>query len=234
MSRKIYKLDTPLKPLPVFKPNHILRVAAYARVSTNENDQKNSLEAQKDYYEKKITANPMWCLAGIYSDDGITGTSYMKREGFLQMIADCETGRIDMIITKSISRFARNTVDTLETIRKLKDRGIGVMFEKENVWTLDRKGEFVLTLLASLAQEEARNISENTAWGLRKRMADGKYQVVYSRFIGYDADFVVNPEQAKTVRFIYKHFLMGLSAYNIADQLTVAGIRTPAGCDKWS
>lgn len=148
----------------------IKRVAAYARVSTYNDEQLNSLEAQKDYYEKKIEENPSWVLAGIYVDEGITGTSYLHRAEFQRMIEDCKQGKVDMVLTKSVSRFARNTVDALNVIRELREIGVGVFFERENVWTLDSKGEFLITLLTSLAQEEARSISENTAWGLRKRL----------------------------------------------------------------
>lgn len=232
MSRRLYKIDTPQR-LQAISLKKILNVAAYARVSSKELDQKTSLEAQKDYYEKKINANPEWNLFAVYSDDGITGTSYTKREGFQQMLADCEAGSIDMIITKSISRFARNTVDTITVIRRLRELGIGVLFEKENVWSMDSKGEFVLTLLASMAQEEARGISENTAWGKRKRMADGRYSVIYSRFMGYDKGFVINEEQARTVRYIFKRILTGLSPFQIAKELTEAGVPTASKQTKW-
>ena len=167
-----------IAPLLLPKPS-IKKVAAYARVSTYNDEQLNSLEAQKDYYEKKIEENPSWVLAGIYVDEGITGTSYLHRAEFQRMIEDCKQGKVDMVLTKSVSRFARNTVDALNVIRELKEIGVGVFFERENVWTLDSKGEFLITLLTSLAQEEARSISENTAWGLRKRFADGKYSVGY-------------------------------------------------------
>ena len=174
-------------------------MAAYVRVSTYSDEQLNSLEAQKDYYEKKIEENPSWVLAGIYVDEGITGTSYRHRAEFQRMIEDCKQGKVDMVLTKSVSRFARNTVDALNVIRELKEIGVGVFFERENVWTLDSKGEFLITLLTSLAQEEARSISENTAWGLRKRFADGKYSVGYKSFLGYNAGFEVNEEQLNII-----------------------------------
>mgnify|MGYP000949027792 FL=1 len=151
----------------------IKRVAVYARVSTDHMEQQTSLAAQKDYYAKKIAEHDDWILAGIYADDGISGTSYMKREAFRKMMADCEDGKIDMILTKSVSRFARNTVDALNSIRKLKALQIGVFFEKESIWTVDSKGEFLITLMTSLAQEESRSISENVAWGHRKKFSDG-------------------------------------------------------------
>ena len=152
-------------------------VAAYARVSTDHEEQESSFEAQVSYYEQKIKANPAWQFVEVYSDEGITGTSMKKRDGFNRMIKDALAGKIDLILTKSVSRFARNTVDSLTTVRKLKDKGVEVFFEKENIYTLDSKGELLITIMSSLAQEEARSISENTAWGHRKRFADGKFSL---------------------------------------------------------
>ena len=141
------------------------KVAAYARVSTGSEEQETSLEAQRMYYEQHIKENKEWVFAGIYYDDGVSGLSYRNREGFNRMIDDALNGKIDLILTKSLSRFARNTVDTLVIIRKLKEKGVGVYFEKEDIHTLDAKGEFLITLMSSLAQEESRSISENVAWG---------------------------------------------------------------------
>lgn len=163
------------------------KVAAYARVSTGSEEQETSLEAQRMYYEQHIKENKEWVFAGIYYDDGISGLSYRNREGFNRMIEDALNGKIDLILTKSLSRFARNTVDTLVIIRKLKEKGVGVYFEKEDIHTLDAKGEFLITLMSSLAQEESRSISENVAWGQRKRFADGKYSMPYKQFLGYIA-----------------------------------------------
>lgn len=163
---------------PVRKP----RVAAYARVSTDQEEQETSFEAQCDYYGSLIRNNPEWEYAGLYTDDGISATSTARREGFNRLIADALAGKIDRIITKSVSRFARNTVDSLTTIRKLKEKGIGVTFEKENIDTLDSKGELMITIMSSLAQEESRSISENVTWGWRRRIADGKVSMAYSRF----------------------------------------------------
>ncbi len=210
------------------------RVAVYARVSTDRLEQQGSLEAQKDYYAKEIEKHDDWVLAETYADDGISGTSYLKREAFLRMLEDCRNGKIDMILTKSVSRFARNTVDALNTIRELKSMDIGVYFQKENIWTLDSKGEFLITLMTSLAQEESRSISENTTWGRRKRMADGEYSVPYGRFLGYDYGFVVNEKEATVVRKIYRQFLQGYSAYAIAQNLTEEKIPTPGDCEIWS
>ena len=160
------------------------RVAAYARVSTDSDEQLSSYEAQVDFYTRYIQQNPEWDFVSIYTDEGVTGTNTKKREGFNRMIEDALAGKIDLILTKSISRFARNTVDTLTTIRRLKEKGIEVYFEKENIYTLDAKGEVMITIMSSLAQEESRSISENVTWGKRKSMADGKFSLAYKRFLG--------------------------------------------------
>lgn len=225
-----------LKPLPQIKKQK--RVAAYARVSRESEQLLHSLSTQVSYYSSFIQKNPEWIYAGVYADTGITETSIDKRSEFKRMIADCEAEKIDIILTKSISRFARNTVDSLSTIRKLKDNGTEVYFEKENIWTFDSKGEFLISLLSSMAQEESRSISENVLWGVRKKMADGKFSLAYSSFLGYDkgedGNLVINEEQAKIVRRIYDLFLKGLSPRMIAIRLTDDGIKTPMGKDKWN
>lgn len=213
------------------------RVAGYARVSTDSEEQATSYDAQVDYYTKYINANAMWQFAGMYTDEGITATNTNHRDGFNQMVEDALAGKIDLIITKSISRFARNTVDSLTTVRKLKEKGVEIYFEKENIWTLDAKGELLITIMSSLAQEESRSISENTTWGKRKSFADGKASVGFKTFLGYDrgpnGEFVINEKQAVTVRYIYKRFLEGFTPYHIAKELTDMGVKTPAGKDKW-
>lgn len=214
------------------------KVAGYARVSTDHEDQLSSYEAQVDYYTNYIKSHDDWEFVDIYTDEGITATSTKKRAGFKQMIEDALAGKIDLIITKSVSRFARNTVDSLTNIRKLKENGIEVFFEKENIWTLDAKGELLLTIMSSLAQEEARNISENTTWGQRKRFADGRYSLNYRYFLGYDrkpgpdGGLVINEEQAKIVRDIYAAFLSGMSFYAIAKDLQARGIK-PLRSETW-
>ncbi len=214
------------------------RVAAYARVSTDMEEQLSSYEAQVDYYTNYIKARGDWEFAGVYTDAGITGTSTKHREGFKRMVSDALDGKIDLIITKSVSRFARNTVDSLTTIRQLKDKNIECYFEKENIWTFDSKGELLITIMSSLAQEESRSISENCTWGQRKRFADGKVSVPFKHFLGYDrgedGNLVVNPEQAKLVQRIYGMYLTGMSSYRIARELTDEGIPSPAGSDKWN
>ena len=214
------------------------RVAGYARVSTDHDDQFTSYAAQIDYYSNYIKSRDDWEFVDVYTDEGITGTSVKHREGFKRMVADALTGKIDLIVTKSVSRFARNTVDSLTTIRQLKEKGIEVYFEKENIWTFDGKGELLLTIMSSLAQEESRSISENCTWGQRKRFADGKVTVPFNRFLGYDrgpdGNLVVNPEQAVIVQQIYAMFLQGMSYHGIAKKLTADRIPTPGGKDKWS
>ncbi len=214
------------------------RVAGYARVSTDHDDQFSSYAAQVDYYTNYIKGRDDWEFVEVYTDEGITGTSTKHREGFKRMVSDALDGKIDLIVTKSVSRFARNTVDSLTTIRQLKEKGIEVYFEKENIWTFDGKGELLLTIMSSLAQEESRSISENCTWGQRKRFADGKVTVPFNRFLGYDrgsdGNLVVNPEQAVIVQRIYAMFLQGMSYHGIAKQLTEDGIPTPGGKDKWS
>lgn len=214
------------------------KVAGYARVSTELEEQQTSYEAQVAYYTDYISHNPDWEMAGIYTDEGITATNTLRRDGFNSMIEDALKGKIDLIITKSVSRFARNTVDCLSTLRKLKDKGIEVYFEKENIHTLDSKGELLITIMSSLAQEESRSISENVTWGHRKRFRDGKFSLAYSRFMGYEkgkrGEMIINPEQARVVRSMFTMYLRGYSDYAIAKDLTSRGIKTPYEKDKWN
>jgi site-specific DNA recombinase len=213
------------------------RVAAYARVSTDTDEQLSSFDAQRDYYTRHIQSNPAWIFVEIYSDEGISATSTKKRDGFNRMISDALDGKIDLIITKSVSRFARNTVDTLTTVRQLKEKGVEVYFEKENIYTLDSKGELLITIMSSLAQEESRSISENVTWGHRKRFADGKVMLPYGRFLGYEKSEDGLPKivekEATVVRLIYKLFLEGKTHSGIARHLTTDGIPTPSGKDVW-
>ena len=209
------------------------RVAGYARVSTDHEEQATSYEAQVRYYTEYIRGRDDWVFAGMYADEGISATSTKHRDGFNQMIDDALDGKLDLIITKSVSRFARNTVDSLTTVRKLKEKGIEVYFEKENIWTLDSKGELLITIMSSLAQEESRSISENTTWGQRRRFADGKASVAYSHFLGYGPGFTIIEEQAETVRLIYRLYLSGLSSFTIAKRLEGMGRPAPYGGKRW-
>lgn len=214
------------------------KVAAYARVSTDSEEQKTSYDAQVDYYTHYIQKRADWEFVGIYTDEGISATNTKYREGFNRMIADALDGQIDLIVTKSISRFARNTVDSLTAIRKLREKGIEVYFEKENIYSLDSQGELMLTIMSSLAQEESRSISENVTWGQRKRMADGKVSLPYSHFLGYrkgtdDVPEIV-PEEAEIIRMIYRSFMLGKTPNRIAEDLTFMKIPTPSGKEVWA
>lgn len=214
-----------------------IRVAAYCRVSTDQEDQLHSFEAQVEYYTKYINEHENYEMAGIYADEGISGTNTKKREQFKKMIADCEDGKIDLVITKSISRFARNTQDCLAYSRKLKNLGIGIIFEKENINTLDSTGELLFTILSSLAQDESRNISENCKWGIRTKFKNGEMHLNTFKFLGYDKDengkLVINKEQAKTVRRIYRDFLIGINPAQIAKELTEEKVPGCLGQTKW-
>lgn len=215
------------------------RVAAYARVSTDKDEQFTSYEAQIDYYTQYIAKRADWEFVKVYTDEGISGLGTKKRDGFNEMIADALAGKIDLIITKSVSRFARNTVDSLVTIRKLKEKNVEVFFEKENIYSLDGKGELLLTIMSSLAQEESRSISENVTWGHRKRFSDGKVNLPYKHFLGYDKapkkddPPIINREQAVIVEKIYSMFMEGSTEGAIARSLTRDGILSPAGKTEW-
>lgn len=214
------------------------RVAAYARVSTDSDEQFTSYEAQIDYYTNYIKKREDWDFVKVYTDEGISGTNTKRRDGFNEMVADALSGKIDLIITKSVSRFARNTVDSLTTVRKLKEHGVEVFFEKENIYTFDGKGELLITIMSSLAQEESRSISENVTWGQRKRFADGKVTMPFKNFLGYDrgenGQPVINESEAKTVQLIYHLFLTGKTATGICKHLEELGTPTPSGKKKWS
>lgn len=214
-----------------------LRVAAYCRVSTDQEDQLHSFEAQVDYYTRYIHERENYEMAGIYADEGISGTNVRKREQFRKMIEDCKTGKIDLVITKSISRFARNTQDCLQYSRMLKNMGIGIIFEKENINTLDSTGELLFTILSSLAQDESRNISENCKWGIRSKFKKGELHLNTCKFLGYDKDedgkLVINTEQAKTVARIYEEFLWGVNPQQIARELEEEGVPGCCGQTKW-
>ena len=220
------------KPRPKIK-----RVAGYARVSTDKDEQFTSYSSQIDYYTKYILSHNDWQFVKVYTDEGVSGTNIKHRKGFKEMIHDALLGNIDLIVTKSISRFARNTVDSLTMIRKLKEVGCEVYFEKENIYTFDSKGELLITIMSSLAQEESRSISENVTWGARKRISDGKYDLNCSQFLGYikneDGEFDIDYTQAIIVRRIYLMCLQKMTLYNIAQELTKEKVPTPQGKSTW-
>lgn len=213
------------------------RVCAYARVSTDQEDQINSYKAQIHEYTKHINDNPEWIFQGMYADEGLSGTSIKKRVQFLNMIDDARHGKIDLILTKSMSRFARNTVDSLTIIRELRNLGVEVFFEKENLYSSDSKVDFMLTIFSSIAQEESRNISENIKWGYRKRFKEGIVHINTNRFLGYDKDengnIVINSQEAKTVKMIFNLYIAGYSTREIAEHLTHNNIVNGRGVVLW-
>ena len=224
--RIINKIEPKVPQMPARK-----KVAAYARVSMESERLQHSLSAQVSYYSSLIQKNPSWEYAGVYADDAVTGTKAEAREEFNRMLADCESGKIDIILTKSISRFARNTVDLLITVRRLKELGISVQFEKERIDSLTEDGELMLTLLASFAQEEVRSLSDNVKWGTRKRfekgIPNGHFQIYGYR---WDGDhLVIHEEEAKIVRLIYDNYLKGLSAETTEKQLAEMGVKSYKG-----
>jgi len=214
-----------------------LRVAAYCRVSTDSDEQATSYEAQVQHYTAHIEGNPEWELAGIFADDGITGTNTKNRDEFKRMVDECMAGSIDMIITKSISRFARNTLDCLKYVRQLKEKSIPIYFEKENINSMDAKGEVLLTIMASLAQQESQSLSQNVRLGLQYRYQQGQIQVNCKWFLGYTKDenkhLVIVPEEAEIVKRIYREYLEGASMLKIARGLEADSILNGAGRGRW-
>ncbi len=214
-----------------------IRVAAYCRVSTDGDEQLGSFASQKAYYEEKILQNKDWVMAGIFADEAITGTKVDKREGFQEMIRKCQKGEIDLILTKSISRFSRNTQDTIKYVRMLRDKNIAVYFEKENINTLAMQGEMLLTILSSLAQSEVESLSENVKMGLKMKMKRGEL-IGFNGCFGYDYDkesksISVNEKEAETVRIIYDLYLQGYGTSTIAKRLIQLGIKNKSGKVEW-
>lgn len=214
-----------------------MRVAAYCRVSTESEEQASSYDVQIEHYTDFIKKNSEWSFAGIFADDGISGTNTKKREEFNKMIDECMAGKIDMIITKSISRFARNTLDCLHYIRKLKDKNVAVYFEKENINTLDAKGEIMITIMASLAQQESQSLSQNVKLGYQYRYQQGQVMVNCSRFLGYTKDenkkLIIVPEEAEIIKRIYREYLEGSSMDKIKKGLEADEVLTGAGGKRW-
>ena len=215
-----------------------LRVAAYCRVSTKEEDQANSYEVQKEYYTDKIMSNPAWTMAGVFADKGITGTSVKKREDFMRMIRHCRQRKIDIVLTKSVSRFARNTVDCLYYTRALKELGIAVIFEKENINSLEEDSELRITLSGAFAQSESESISANVTWGKRRAMESGKATIQYKYLYGYrrgaDDKPEIIPEEAEVVRWIYERYLAGASTRMLRDELHEQGVIYSEKSPQWT
>lgn len=228
----------PAKPEAVRASKRQLRVAAYCRVSTDDEEQLTSYEAQKNYYTDKIMTNKEWTMAGIFADEGITGTSARKRPEFLRMIRQCKQGKIDIVLTKSISRFARNTVDCLNYVRALKELGIAVIFEKENMNTLEIDSEILITMLGAFAQSESESISANVRWGIRQAMKEGKATIQYKYLYGYrkgdDSKPEIIPDQAEVVRKIYDLFLSGTPVRGIQEYLNANSVPNINGESKWA
>lgn len=234
--KRITRIDFPMKlPVPA-QPQPRKRVAAYARVSTMKDAQENSLQSQQEYFTEYIQRHPDWVFAGMYTDDGISGLSIRKRDSFNRMVADALDGKIDLILTKAFSRFARNTVDALTTIRNLKAAGVAVCFQQENINTADSTGEFLITLMSSFAEEESRSISENVTWAVRHRYAQGIYYLS-GRLLGYQrspvGEIQVDEAGARVVRFIYLLALAGVSSTDICRILMEYNIPSPGESEVW-
>lgn len=236
--KRVRTIPATVQPLNVYSTEYLLkRVAAYCRVSTKQEEQLNSYETQVRYYTDRINREPGWKLAGIYADKGITGTSMKKRDEFNKLIRQCKRGKVDMIIVKSISRFARNTLDCLKITRMLRELKVDVYFEEQNLHSIDPSSEFYISIYGSVAQSESENISHNVAWGKARSAKDGNVFFAYKSFLGYrrgaDGKPEIDPEQADTVRRIYDRFLAGNSLQQIANGLTADGIPTPMGRTVW-
>ena len=236
--KRVRTIPATIQPLNVYSTEYLLkRVAAYCRVSTKQEEQLNSYETQVRYYTDRINREPGWKLAGIYADKGITGTSMKKRDEFNKLIRQCKRGKVDMIIVKSISRFARNTLDCLKITRMLRELKVDVYFEEQNLHSIDPSSEFYISIYGSVAQSESENISHNVAWGKARSAKDGNVFFAYKSFLGYrrgaDGKPEIDPEQANTVRRIYDRFLAGDSLQQIANGLTADGIPTPMGRTVW-
>ena len=221
-----------------FQSYRRIRVAAYCRVSTKQEEQINSYEVQKKHYTEKINANPEWQMVGIFADKGITGTSVLKRDEFNKMIKLCKSKKIDMILVKSISRFARNTVDCLHYTRMLKTLGIDVYFEEQGIHSIKSDAEFYISIYGTIAQSESENISANVKWGKLQSAKEGKVAFTYKNFLGYrkgtDGNPEIDEEQAETVKIIYDRFLAGDSLKQIAVKLQNEKRLSPSGRNEWS
>ena len=214
-----------------------LRVAAYCRVSTKQDEQLNSYEVQRTHYEERIRTEPKWSLVGIFADKGITGTSMKKRDEFNKMLRLCYKGKIDMIIVKSISRFARNTLDVIKITRKLREINVDVYFEEQGIHSIDPASEFYITIYGSIAQSESENISANVKWGKAQSAKQGNVPFQCKHFLGYtknaDSEIEIVPDEAEIIREIYERYLSGESLYGIKCYLEAKEIPTPAGCSVW-
>ncbi len=239
MEKEVIKVASPAQYIAsTGLDNKKKRVAAYARVSTDSDDQIHSFKAQIDEYTTKITSNPNWEFVGMYSDEGISGTSLKKRDGLNALLKEAKKGNVDLILVKSISRLGRNTLDILTIVRELREIGVEIKFEKENLSSLDTRTDMVLTFHSSIAQEEAKNISDNVKWGIRKRMRDGNWKVPTEKFLGYTKDengnMIIDESQADIVRAIFNLYLANKSIKEIIAYLEGNHYLTGSGKEKWS
>ncbi|MCI6360541.1 MAG: recombinase family protein [Eubacterium coprostanoligenes] len=237
MAKKVTFIPATIETSVLEIKHRDLRVAAYARVSSEKDEQEHSYEAQVNYYTNYIKEHPGWIFSGLYADEGKTGTNTRHRKGFQQLMTDVEDGQIDLVLCKSISRFGRNTKDVLNALEVFRRKNVECIWEKENARALDGSGDFLITIYSSLAQEESRSISENVKWGQRAAFKEGKFSMPYKHFLGYEKGPDGKPKivesEAKVVRKIYKMCLQGKSPTYIASELTKLGIPTPGGKEKW-
>ena len=236
MAKKVMKIE-PVRQKVIQQLRPKKRVCAYCRVSTDSTKQHNSYVAQVEYYKTYIEKRKDWEFAGIFADEAKSGTQVRKREEFLRMMKECENGNIDIIISKSVTRFARNTIDSIEAIRKLKSLGITIYFEKENISTISEQSEQMLTILSSLAQGESENISQNIRWGIQKRFRDGSFNltcVAYGYTKNQDGELIIKEDEAAVVRRIYREYLNGKGSYVIARDLTEDNIPPVRTAEKWN
>lgn len=237
MTKEVIVLQPDENPKELDWSERQLRVAAYCRVSTDDSEQLTSYEAQKEYYTAKIMENREWIMAGIFADEGVSGTSVKKRPEFQKMLRKCKKGKIDLILTKSVSRFTRNTLDCITIARELKKMDVAIYFEKENINTLEMDSEFVLTILGDLAQAESESISRNVSWGKRRSMQAGNVSFQYERIYGYergeDGQPKIIPEQAEVIRRIFNWYLAGATVIDIMERLNDENILTPTRKYKW-
>ncbi len=238
LQKRVRTIAPTIQPVNAHSTQYVIkRVAAYCRVSTKQDEQLNSYENQVKHYTERINRESGWKLAGIYADKGITGTSMKKRDEFNKLIRQCKRGKVDMIIVKSISRFARNTLDCIRITRMLREIKVDVYFEEQNLHSIDPASEFYISIYGSIAQSESENISHNVAWGKARSAKEGNVSFSYKSFLGYrkgaDGKPEIDSEQAETVRLIYSRFLSGRSLQQIADELTESSIPTPMGKTVW-
>ena len=229
---KISKIEPTVPAIKQLK-----KVAAYARVSMQSERMMHSISAQVSYYSELIQKNPDWEYAGVYADEGISGTGTAKRDEFRRMVADCEAGKIDIVLTKSISRFARNTLDVIKITRKLREINVDVYFEEQGIHSIDPASEFYITIYGSIAQSESENISANVKWGKAQSAKQGNVPSQCKHFLGYtknaDGEIEIVPEEAEIIREIYERYLSGESLHGIKCYLEEKEIPTPAGCNVW-